>query len=250
MVYDKICLMLPTYKRSKTYLPAFIYSAITTSSPERVSFLFCVNKNDTETFEFLRNYDFRGFDFETIVEELPSPNLARYFNMLYDHVRSDQQTYGREVVVTMVGDDMVFETLQWDRRMLDLINAYGGVGVFWANDAYIAHERCAVNLFVSQDMVEATGRPFMCEEFEADQIDVVWTEVGRLTRTSHYDPDIVIRHNHSSRGPEAGWDPTFKRLNAIQQTVYARGGKSRAKQVAREIADVLLAKGFKGTSIC
>lgn len=252
MVYDRICLMLPTYMRSGTYLPRFLDSAIATANkdPRSVCFAFCVSKRDADTIKFLAQYDFQGRDHAVIYEDLPRPHLAKYFNMLYGHVHADSTRYGPGVIVTMVGDDMEFRTKNWDLRMLDLINAYDGVGVFWANDDHIARERCAVNLFVTQDMVEATGRPFMCEEFEAEMIDVVWTMVGHYTRSSHFEPDIHIFHNHSGRLPQEEWDGAFKRLHEVQCAVHNRGGKARAKQVAQEIALMLNAKGYKGESTC
>jgi hypothetical protein len=247
MVYDRIALMLPTYGRCDTYLPRFIESAIATaSSPKTVCFAFCVNVKDVKTQEFLKAYDFKGHEWEWIPESLPSPNLARYFNILYKLTSfGDPGT-----VVSMVGDDMLIETPGWDEKLLNQINYYDGVGVFFCNDDYISRERCAVNLFVTRKMVEATGRPFMDESFGAEMIDVVWTEIGRVTKTLHFYPDIIIRHDHNTRKPKDKWDATFKRLNVLQEQVHAGGGKARAKAIGREIGDLLLAKGFRGNSIC
>jgi hypothetical protein len=150
----------------------------------------------------------------------------------------------------MVGDDFEMKTQGWDEQLLAQINYYQGVGVFFCNDNYIARERCCVNVFVTRKMVEATGRPFMAEEFAADQIDVVWHEVGRTTKSLHFYPDIIMMHNHNSRKPKEQWDETYKKLNVIQNQVYASGGKPKAKAIGREIGAILLAKGFRGDSIC
>lgn len=239
--------MLPTYGRSDTYLPRFIESSIATaSSPKTVCFAFCVNVKDVKTQEFLKAYDFKGHEWEWIPESLPSPNLARYFNILYTLTKFKQP----ETVVSMVGDDMAFETRGWDEQLIAQINYYHGVGVFFCNDKYIARERCAVNLFVTRKMVDATGRPFMDESFGAEMIDVVWTEIGRVTKTLHFYPDIIIRHDHNTRKPKAQWDSTFQRLNVIQEKVHGSGGKSKAKAIGREIGTLLLAKGYRGDSIC
>lgn len=101
--YSRICLMLPTYGRSHTYLPRFIDSAIATaSSPKRVSFVFCVNAGDNSTIAYLDERDFKGHANAVVFESLPSPNLAVYFNMLYKSALARAPG----AVVSMVGDDI------------------------------------------------------------------------------------------------------------------------------------------------
>lgn len=246
-IYDRVCLMLPTYGRSKTMLPVFVDSAIrTASSPGSVCFAFCVNAGDAATLDYLQTKDFCGHDTEVILESLPRPDLSEYFNMLYDQTKTRGEP---GTLVSMLGDDMVFETPGWDKDLLGAVNHYEGVGVFWFDDAYIAHERCCVNMFVSRKMVEATGRPFMAP-FAADMIDVVWTEVGRGTRSLHYFPNIVLRHNHNTKVAAGHWDSTYMRLKNVQDEVRAAKGKKLARKCGREIAEILVAKGYVGDSIC
>lgn len=251
IVYDRICTMLPTYGRHDSYLPMFIESAIkTASSPRNVCFAFCVNENDRGTKDYLKSCDFRGHEYEMIMENLPSPHLAMYFNLLYLNTRTRTQP---GTMVSMFGDDMVFETPGWDKTILEWANRYNGIGVFFCNDAFEARDRCCINLMVSKKMVELTGRPFMCPEFEAEMIDVVWHRVGKITKTQHFFPDIIIRHNHNRRKPRLGWDATYTRLQAIQKRVHDRGGKRRAIQIGLEIGAFLLAKnipGIPGDSDC
>ena len=248
MTYNRICCMIPTYGRSNTLFPVCLKTAIeTSSSPSSVCFALCINVRDVETQEFLAAYDWRGHDWETFEENLPSPNLATYFNMLFDKTKTKPE---RGTLVTMLGDDMEFLTPNWDKLILDAVNAYKGVGVFWANDDYIARERCPVNLFLARDFVDATEHPFMCESFDAEMIDYIWGKVGKYTKTSHFLPDVHIKHNHNTRKQRSEWDDTFKRLNVIQERVHKGGGKARAKEIAVKIADVLKAKGFTGDSVC
>ena len=243
MTYDKICLMLPTYGRSHNYLPVFIQSAVDTmSDSSRVHFAFLVNVNDSATKDFINAFDFKGCGWEMIEESLPTPHLARYFNMLYALTKTRDEA---GTVVTMVGDDMEFKTKDWDYRILQLINNYDGVGIFWANDEYIAREKLCVNIFTTRKFVMATDRPFMCELFPGEMIDLVWYEVGRITKTLHFDPYTIIYHNHSGKKP----DLTCKRLQPSRDEGW-RIGKAKARQVAEEIAAILIRKGMTGTSIC
>jgi len=246
-MYDQICLMTPTYKRSNTYLPRFISTAINTVYQlDRLHFMFCVNEKDVETQEFLRDYDFGSCKHDIVLENLPEPHLAKYFNQMYAAVKAKNDD---KIVVTMMGDDMEFRTQNWDTSMLDLINHYDGIGVFWANDDYISHERCPVNLFVTQKMVDATEQPFMCELFAGDLIDWIWGKVGKYTRTSHYESNIHIWHNHSTAKTQCHWDETFQRLYKKQQEAH-QIGKGKAREIAAQIADVLRSKGMTGESIC
>lgn len=243
-MYNKIALMVPTYGRSETYLPRFIQTAIRTSSPNNIRFVFCINEKDDDTISYLKRKHFNDFECDVIVESLPSPNLATYFNLMYEKVKE----FGDDCVISQLGDDMEFRTPGWDQKLLDAINIYEGIGVFWCNDDYIAGSRCPVNLFVTRKMVEATERPFMADEFAADMIDYIWGKIGKYTRTSHYFPDIHIWHNHSSIKPPEQRDATFQRLSKIQAEAH-KIGKGRAKEIAHEIAGILISKGFKGNSI-
>jgi hypothetical protein len=237
--------MLPTYHRSATYLPAFIDSAMAMSDPNKIMFVFCVNINDTETLNYINKREFGLFKFIIVAENLPKPNLAKYFNMMYDYLGA----YYGDYIVSMLGDDMEFRTPGWDATVLNMIHNYNGIGVFWCNDDYIAHERCPVNMFVTRKMVEATGRPFMVEKYEADMIDYIWGKIGKYTGTSHYMEDIHIYHNHSTHLCVEQRDETFIRLARVQDEAH-KIGKPLAKQIAHEIADILNPKIDSGELVC
>ena len=240
--YNKIVLFCPTYGRSHNHLPSFISSAITCSSPESTCFAFLLNVKDEASRRFIEEYDFGAYRHEVIFEDLPQPHLAKYYNQLYNETRTQSEP---GTVVSILGDDMIFRTVGWDQRMLDLINAYNGVGVFYANDDFIAHEKMCVNAFVTRDFVAATEEPFACELFQAEFIDTVWHLVGKYTRTLHYDPDSHIFHNHGSARP----DETYNRLQPFRNEAW-KDGKRKSQEAARRIADRLIAKGLTGDSIC
>jgi hypothetical protein len=205
-----------------------------------------VNENDEETRKFLQGYDFKGHEWEIIYENLKKPNLGYFFNLIYDNTKTKEQA---GTVVSMVGDDMEFRTDGWDRKILDLINHYNGIGVFFCNDDYIARERCCVNLFVTRAFIKLTMRPFMAD-FEAEMIDVVWTEVGKKTKTLHFLADVIIKHNHSTAKPKEQWDKTYNRLRLEQEKIHHDGGKAKAKKIGSVIADRLSGLGIIGDSIC
>ena len=246
-MYDKICLMLPTYGRSGTYLPAFIGSAMRCSSPEHVNFAFCVNQRDGATRNFLQRFNFGKFKHDVVLEDSLSPNLAAYFNLLY--LQSPLANVPG-TMVSMLGDDMVFETPGWAEEILKWVNERKGIGVYFCNDEFEARGRCCVNMFVAREMVALTDAPFMAPEFPAEMIDVVWHVAGRISKNLHYFPDLIIRHDHSRRKINLRWDTTFNRLRTVQVQVHALGGKKRAIKLGEEIGNRLVAKGIIGDSDC
>lgn len=243
---DRLCLMVPTYGRSKTSLPAFINSAIEkVSNVKNICFSFCVNVKDIETREYLANYDWpHGCEWEIIDENRMQPHLAIYFNLMYDNTRFN----GYNVAVSMLGDDMTFETQDYDLFIMKDINNYNGYGVFWVDDDYIAHETLCVNLFVTRKMVEATRKPFMCVEdsmvTSANMIDVIWYLIGTITHTAHYNRDVIIKHRHSTAAPVDEWDNTFMRLRPLQVLADEKANMKKGRIYANNIARRLVAQGI------
>jgi hypothetical protein len=229
--------MVPTYKRVSR-LHSFINSAIDTAEdPTRICFSFCVNvkDNDTKTFLQMRKWQ-TGIDYEIILEDTIQPNLALYFNKMFN------ETHFKDAIVSMVGDDMLFITPGWDTRILEQINASDGTAIVYFNDDYVAKEKCCVNMFVTRELVEKTKKPFMCEFFHADMIDMVWTIVGNLVGILRYQDDIVIQHNHSTKQKQEAWDETFKRLSPVQKAANSEPNQrlavSYATLCAKNLIDV------------
>jgi len=237
-MWDKICLMLPTYGRTGLHLPRFVNSAEAMSS--KICFSFCVNEKDTATLDYLKTREWKS-EYEIILETLPTPHLAKYFNMMYNNSKWKTED---GVVISQLGDDMEFKTPGWDSQILQSINYYDGIGVFYANDDLWGREKCCINLFVTRKMVALTEYSFMHELFPAEMIDVVWHEVGRLTKTLHFFPDIHITHHHGSLNPDA----CFNRLQPFRKEAHIIG-KAKAKEIGAKIAAGLLKKGILGNSL-
>jgi len=214
MTYDKICLMLPTYKRPKQIL-AFVNSAMKYADDWlRLRFCFCVNKTDEISKDTIGAMFWPDQSiYEAIEETTVQPNLSLYFNMMYNNTSFNEPG----TVVSMVGDDMVFLTKGWDTKILEKINEHDGLALVYCDDNFIAHEKMCVNLFTTRKLVETTGKPFMCEFFHADMIDLVWQYIGTMTGLLKYMPEVIIQHNHSTKVAEKDWDETFKRLSPVQK---------------------------------
>ena len=231
--YKKLTLMVPTYKRIE-WIERFLSSAERMADQiDNIEFVVCYNKKDLKTKEYLQTREWVAAH-KLIEETTVQPNLSKYFNLMYDQTDCE--------VVSMLGDDMIFETKGYDTALLNEINKYNGNGIFWCNDKYIAREKLCVNLFVTRDFVKCTGKDFMAPMFKADMIDAVWFEVGRLTHNLHYLKDVIIHHKHST-GIDAPFDYTFQRLVPLQKNANSSFNQAVGKIYATIIAGNLIASG-------
>lgn len=240
MKYDRICIMAPTYGRARDRLPAFLKSAYNTAE-SAICFCLCVNRRDEATQSLLASGNWpEDMLIEVIEENTIQPDLAYYFNLMYDRTRfGDGAT-----LVSMFGDDMVFETQSWDQIVLERVNATGGKGVYWCDDAYIAHERLPVNLMVTRDLVRATRLPFMCPYYRADMIDTVWGAVASYTGLRQYIPEVVVRHEHNTKLPVREFDKTFERLRPLQQAANDKTLQRSGGVYAAMAAGNLISAGY------
>jgi glycosyltransferase involved in cell wall biosynthesis len=219
-MYDKINLMLPTYGRSETKLPVFIKSVLkTVSNLNNIRFLFCVHEKDTETADYLREFlgkENPKVSFKVVWEALETPHLAKYFNAMYDDVIRE---FGKNQIVSMLGDDMEFTTQGWDLILLESINnidgygvVFGDCGTWWSGDL-------CVNMFTTVKTVELLHPlPFMCEHYPRDQIDIVWRDTMKKLGMYHFVPGMKILHHHSTAAG-AVKDETYKRLELEDKKV-------------------------------
>ena len=240
MIYNKICLMVPTYSRVES-LKRLIRSALENAA-DRTSLCLslCVNESDTDTRGYLNNADI-PLEYDIVYEHTDQPNLALYFNMLYDRTRfSDPET-----LVSMLGDDMYFLTPGWDARILEEMNKRNGNAIIYCDDNFIAHEKLMVNVFTSRKIVEATEKPFMCPKFHAEMIDVVWTNIGILTGTTVYLSDVKLQHDHQMKikNPDER-DQTCKRLTPLRKLANTDSGQRYAGQYATLCAANMIKNGI------
>jgi len=250
MQYKTIALFLPTYHRIEKLTRCLESALKQAANPSCLRFAFCVNESDQETISAIVNWSRRSFledadgtdcRWEILKEETIQPNLAYYYNLLFDGTRFNRA----DTIVSMLGDDMVFDTYGWDTRVLAEINKREGKAIVYLNDDYIAHEKLAVNLFLSRDLVLATEKPFMCSRFHADMIDVVWHLAGQMTQMLVYLNDVILRHDHETRKSDpATRDTTHARLAPIQKLMQSKEHLEYARAYATVIAANLIDKGY------
>ena len=55
----------------------------------------------------------------------------------------------------MLGDDMVWQTKEFDRTILDEMNKTNGYKIIYCDDDYVQHENLCVNFFTTRKLVVA-----------------------------------------------------------------------------------------------
>jgi hypothetical protein len=237
-MWNKIGIYLPTYKRSTTKLPIHLQSVFdTVSNLENIYYIFVVNELDEETTKFLKNYMKDKCTYEIIFEKLKAPHLAKFFNMAYYKAKNQSEN----MLASMIGDDMIFETKNWDKILLNVVNQLNGEGIFYcAGDERLNAGLC-VNLFLTRKFVNICECQFMCEEFPANGIDMIWQMVADVTGLGVYIQDIIIKHQQCSRA-DVGWDETFTRLKSSRDEAIAKAKLEIIE--ADKIINTLIKHGF------
>lgn len=234
---EGINIFLPTYNRPKRLL-RFVKSMLDTVSDwRRLHVVFFIERGDAQTFNVIhRNC---GCSFQIIYNRFgPKPHLAKFYNECYAKTERDEDSWA----VSMFGDDMVFASPEWDKRIIDALNDSKGRAVVYGDDCYIQHGKLPVHLVTTRQLVRDTGEPFMAN-FAADMIDTVWGTVGRRMGLLRYLPDVKIRHEHNGQLLPAHRDETWRRLQKVKisrAVAYIRVGR-----VAERICKNLEAKGYE-----
>ena len=204
IIYDKICIMCPTYGRAESKLPKFISSLMETADDlEKICLSFVVNESDTASKRIIKSLCDKNVEYEIILEDTEECDLSYYFNLSYKATKFNDPA----TCVSMFGDDMVFITKGWDTIMLKKINDIFGLGIIYGDDDNSQHEELCVYFITTRAFVELTEKSFMCKLFTVDYIDNVWMEVGRKLHCAVYLPNLHIFHDHATRNgrPDEVW---------------------------------------------
>jgi hypothetical protein len=200
-MFDRINLMVPSYKRP-AMLRTFIDSALETATNEdNLCWTILLNEKDDSYKDFVW-----PINCCILKENSGEPNLSAYFNQMYNETAHK----GDDVLVTMLGDDMAFETSGWDVQILAKINEKNGIGIVHCEDGFCSHGACPVNIFTTRKFVEACGGEFMCSAFKRFWMDEIWGRLADMAKCNYFLPNVVVKHNHTSG--KNSHDETFRRL--------------------------------------
>lgn len=245
MKYSAINFFLPSYRRLGGLL-RFIESAnARADDPSQLRFTILANISDGDTICRARDLESQNPSaYQLLVEDSVKPNLSSYYNRIYRDTRWQEEN----TLVSMVADDMEWQTKGYDTAILCGVNLRDGIAIVYCNDAYVQGRKMCVNLFTTRRYVEATNAPFMCPDFASKYMDAVWMMIGQRTGSLLYLEDVILKHWHEGAKPAPQRSETFKRMaraamapvtgHAIARKaadkIVANLGKALAKQVAKE----------------
>jgi|GEM_PF-2547588 len=239
-MYNRISINLPTMGRAETKLPKFLHSLCgTVSTPDHIYVKLLVNLKDKASedvgTEILESY---GVKYQVLRENLPYCHIATYFNQCYyDGLKDDM------MVESMLGDDHVFITKGWDKRLLRAINDADGVGLFYCGGDERFDDALCVNAFLTRKFVTLCGCRFMCPLFPANGIDVVWQTACDAMGLSYYLSDTVIQHEQCTRA-SIGEDDTYRKYRMYSKRLW-RKNQVREDSEARKIVESLKRHGYQ-----
>ena len=136
------------------------------------------------------------------------------------------------------GDDLVPETQNWDRIMVE---ALLGWNLVCANDGYLSPAKSNGINFWSGDLLRAVGY-FYPESLCHFYLDDVWEELGRVMNCRHVLMDVVTRHAHAAQTGRK--DATFAKTNSCWETdeaAYIKWCNTDRVPAANRIGEMLLA---------
>lgn len=183
----KIALLLPTRERMNLKM-GFLMSALARcKDPNNFTIYFGIDADDP-TLDRCKKLatvvkNLKVVEFEKMHEKT---NIHKLWNIL--------AAASTEEIISMVGDDMVFMTDNWDEQIINEFKRGPEFQLVYLNDDYNKDALC-VNAFVPRTYFEKVGY-FLSEKFIRNWADQwlydVFKAIGRL----NYLKDVKLVHNH------------------------------------------------------
>lgn len=110
--------------------------------------------------------------------------------------------------IGMLADDLIPETPEWDRILLDEIKGWNFVS---SNDGWQAPNRCNGAIVFSKPLLDAWGW-LAPPDFWHLYVDDVWETIGRSTGCWQVKMDVMVRHFAAAR--DKSTDQTYSIVNS------------------------------------
>lgn len=198
----KIALMCPSRQRLNNIITLISSIMSTAHDIKNINLVLAVDDDDPK-FEIYKkiatNVNFIQF-IKTPASIFKQKKLSGMWNYMYSQVTDD--------IVAMIGDDMIFETPDWDLKIINTFknNSYkDNIIMVHCNDGMRGAgntinpnvEPLAVNSFIHRDYTNLIGRYVQDIEPNIFQDTYIHTVFSAINRRIYYH-DIMIRHLHFS----------------------------------------------------
>lgn len=210
----KIALLCPTRERVKDVKRLIESLLNTTSDLDNITLYLGVDSDDPTKAE-IETY----VDDVTCIEIITIPSTGSFIGL--GKIWNLMVKEAPEEILGMIGDDMVFETRDWDTTIIDefkkrkdnVLMVHCNDGMRGAGNPFPNHKPLAVNSFIHRLYYETFGR-YVREEWKHGYHDTWLHDVFEFVGRRVYTHDIKINHLHvSNPNSDAVVDEVTNRLN-------------------------------------
>jgi hypothetical protein len=200
----KIAILVPTRERMNKRLTLLFSILTTVNDINNIRVYFGVDKDDP-TLETIKKVS-KAIPCLEVVEidnRGEFLGLGKLWNILAATCTED--------IISMIGDDMVFATKDWDTKLLEEFSKMPAdkIQAIHCNDGCHG-EKLAVNLFCHKKYRDVVGQ-FMREEFKINWVDQWLHQVFSAFSRLKYCENIMIEHRHWVLG-KSNHDSTAVRM--------------------------------------
>ena len=188
-----ISILCPTRNRPDNVL-RMSKSALETAKNKNIEFLFYVDDDDT-SFPFA---DLSNINYQVITGE--RIGISASINLL-----AKKATYD---LFFLVGDDVIFKSLDWDQKFIDVYNNYpDGIIQMFPDDGSPNVPRLATHPVLSRRWVETLDYASP-EIFQGDYADNWLSEIGDAVERRFFVKEVLVEHMHHSMN-KSHYDQTY-----------------------------------------
>ena len=215
----KTSLLCPSRERLNKFL-TFVSSVFTTvDNINNIEIVLGIDEDDPKFdsyYKIAKNLNF--INFVKIKKGLfNEEGLSGIWNYMVTKTEGD--------ILAMVGDDMIFKTNDWDKKIINTFKAksdpiwliHCNDGMRGAGNKYEGVAPMAVNSFVHRAYVNAVGRYVQTEVKEIFQ-DTYLDKLFSVMKRKIYYHDILIKHLHFSEGGTK--DATSEKLEETRVGIW------------------------------
>lgn len=190
----KSVILLPSYNRAEL-LKRFLKSYVETETTTPLWVL--VDKNDPQKAEYTQI----DFPKNTVLMLTEARSMGGKVQEVWDQFVDYD-------AVSLLNDDHIIKTPQWDQKCLAQINGHNILGT---NDNWVAPQRLCGATWWSGKVLRTVGYIFP-PGIEHLFVDSVWEWLGAKAQCANILMDVVVEHDHVFKDPTNGKDETHTKV--------------------------------------
>lgn len=126
-------------------------------------------------------------------------------------------------IIGFLGDDVIIETKDWDKKIIEKFKELGKYGMLYPNDGYNKHN-VPNHIFVTKQWCELFSW-FAYPKLQHLYIDNLWRDIGnhinmnpKIDGKYYHAMDIVLRHEHFFFNKEVKKDSLYQEIYSKKYT--------------------------------